>query len=65
MLDHTRRMQRLLDDLLTLSRLESADHTLKDEPVNVSELAQSLKAEAESLSRGGIGSACKSTAAPG
>ncbi len=52
MLDHTRRMQRLLDDLLTLSRLESADHALKDEPVNVPELAQALKAEAESLSRG-------------
>jgi len=52
MLDHTRRMQHLLDDLLTLSRLESADHTLKDELVNVPELAQALKAEAESLSRG-------------
>jgi len=52
MLDHTRRMQHLLDDLLTLSRLESADHTLNDEPVNVSELAQVLKGEAESLSRG-------------
>ncbi|MHB1213869.1 MAG: phosphate regulon sensor histidine kinase PhoR [Thiobacillus sp.] len=52
MLDHTRRMQHLLDDLLTLSRLESADHTLKDEPVNVPELAQALKTEAESLSRG-------------
>jgi two-component system phosphate regulon sensor histidine kinase PhoR len=52
MLDHTRRMQHLLDDLLTLSRLESADHMLKDEVVNVPELAQALKAEAESLSRG-------------
>jgi two-component system, OmpR family, phosphate regulon sensor histidine kinase PhoR len=52
MLDHTRRMQRLLDDLLILSRLESAEHALKDEPVDVSGLAQSLKAEAESLSRG-------------
>ena len=52
MLDHTRRMQHLLDDLLTLSRLESADHALKDEPVNVPGLAQALKAEAESLSRG-------------
>ncbi|MGK2950768.1 MAG: phosphate regulon sensor histidine kinase PhoR [Thiobacillus sp.] len=52
MLDHTRRMQHLLDDLLTLSRLESADHTLKDETVNVAELAHALKAEAESLSRG-------------
>lgn len=52
MLDHTRRMQRLLDDLLTLSRLESTDHTLKDEPVNVAELAHALKSEAESLSHG-------------
>ena len=52
MLDHTRRMQHLLDDLLTLSRLESADHALKDEPVNVPDLARALKAEAESLSRG-------------
>src|SRR5574340_141416 len=52
MLDHTRRMQRLLDDLLTLSRLESDDHSLKDETVSVAELAQALKSEAESLSRG-------------
>ncbi|OZA27670.1 MAG: PAS domain-containing sensor histidine kinase [Hydrogenophilales bacterium 17-64-11] len=52
MLDHTRRMQHLLDDLLTLSRLESADHLLYDEPVNVPEMAHALKAEAESLSRG-------------
>jgi two-component system, OmpR family, phosphate regulon sensor histidine kinase PhoR len=52
MLDHTRRMQRLLDDLLTLSRLESAEHALKDEDVNVPELARALAAEAESLSRG-------------
>jgi two-component system phosphate regulon sensor histidine kinase PhoR len=52
MLDHTRRMQHLLDDLLTLSRLESADHTLQDEPVNVPELARALLAEAQSLSRG-------------
>ena len=52
MLDHTRRMQHLLDDLLTLSRLESTDHTLKDESVNVAELAHALKTEAESLSHG-------------
>jgi two-component system phosphate regulon sensor histidine kinase PhoR len=52
MLDHTRRMQRLLDDLLTLSRLESDEHNLKDEPVNVAELARALITEAESLSRG-------------
>ena len=52
MLDHTRRMQRLLDDLLTLSRLESEEHTLKDEDVSVSDMAHALTAEAESLSRG-------------
>ena len=52
MLDHTRRMQHLLDDLLTLSRLESDDHNLKDELVNVPEMARALKSEAESLSRG-------------
>jgi two-component system phosphate regulon sensor histidine kinase PhoR len=52
MLDHTRRMQNLLDDLLTLSHLESDDHTLKDGPVSVQELAHALKTEAESLSRG-------------
>ncbi|MFP5382157.1 MAG: phosphate regulon sensor histidine kinase PhoR [Gammaproteobacteria bacterium] len=52
MLDHTRRMQHLLDDLLTLSRLESADHMLSEEAVDVPGMAQALKAEAESLSRG-------------
>ncbi|HMM47216.1 MAG TPA: phosphate regulon sensor histidine kinase PhoR [Thiobacillaceae bacterium] len=52
MLDHTRRMQHLLDDLLTLSRLESNDHDLEDEIVDVPEMARALKAEAESLSRG-------------
>jgi two-component system phosphate regulon sensor histidine kinase PhoR len=52
MLDHTRRMQRLLDDLLTLSRLESADNSLRDERIDVPELMRSLESEAQSLSRG-------------
>lgn len=52
MLDHTRRMQHLLDDLLTLSRLESDDRDFKDEAVDVPEMARALKAEAVSLSRG-------------
>lgn len=52
MLDHTRRMQRLLDDLLTLSQLESADHALKDEAIDVEGLVDALAADAESLSRG-------------
>lgn len=52
MLDHTRRMQRLLDDLLTLSRLESEENGIKDEPIDMAELARALQSEAESLSRG-------------
>ncbi len=52
MLDNTRRMQRLLDDLLTLSRLESADNSLKEERVNLPEMVRSLESEAQSLSRG-------------
>jgi two-component system, OmpR family, phosphate regulon sensor histidine kinase PhoR len=52
MLDNTRRMQRLLDDLLTLSRLESADNSLKEERVEVPEMMRSLESEAQSLSRG-------------
>lgn len=52
MLDHTRRMQRLLDDLLTLSRLESDDHALKDEDIDLADMTRALVAEAQSLSRG-------------
>jgi two-component system phosphate regulon sensor histidine kinase PhoR len=51
MLVNTRRMQRLLDDLLTLSRLES-NHNLEDEQVNVPELLRTLESEAASLSHG-------------
>src|SRR5512139_3104687 len=52
MLDHTRRMQHLLDDLLTLSRLESAYYMFKDDTVDVPVLVQAFNAEAESLRRG-------------
>jgi len=52
MLDHTRRMQRLLDDLLKLSRLESEENTLKEEEVNVGDMTQALAEEAKLLSRG-------------
>jgi two-component system phosphate regulon sensor histidine kinase PhoR len=52
MLDNTRRMQRLLDDLLTLSRLESADNALHEEAVNMPDMVRSLESEANSLSRG-------------
>ena len=52
MLNHTRRMQRLLDDLLTLSRLESSPNTVAEEQVHMPELLRELVREAESLSRG-------------
>lgn len=52
MLTHTRRMQRLLDDLLTLSRLESAGNALAEEQVHMPELMRELMREAEQLSRG-------------
>ena len=51
MQENTRRMQRLLDDLLTLSRLES-DHNLDEEQVNVPDLLRTLESEAQALSRG-------------
>lgn len=52
MLEQSRRMQRLIEDLLTLSRLESAQQRLQEEPVNVPELLRSLHKEALSLSAG-------------
>ncbi len=52
MISHTRRMQRLLDDLLTLSRLESSVNAVSDEQVHMPELMRELAREAESLSRG-------------
>ncbi|NWG39030.1 MAG: phosphate regulon sensor histidine kinase PhoR [Hydrogenophilaceae bacterium] len=48
---HTKRMQRLLDDLLTLSRLESADNAITEEQIQVPDLVRELAREAESLSR--------------
>jgi two-component system phosphate regulon sensor histidine kinase PhoR len=52
MQDNTRRMQRLLDDLLTLSRLESDESTLADEIIAIEPLLHALESEAQSLSRG-------------
>jgi two-component system phosphate regulon sensor histidine kinase PhoR len=47
----SQRMNDLLEDLLTLSRLESRDHTA-DEPVPMSALLVTLRREAEALSQG-------------
>jgi two-component system phosphate regulon sensor histidine kinase PhoR len=46
------RMQRLVEDLLTLSRLEDEGHRLAEAPVNVPELVQALAADAMQLSNG-------------
>ena len=52
MADQTRRMQRLVDDLLTLSRLESPQNKLVEAPVNVPELLRQLYHDATGLSQG-------------
>ena len=52
MRDQTLRMQRLVEDLLTLSRLESAAYPLQEEPVNIPALLEQLYKEAQGLSQG-------------
>ncbi|MEW5943663.1 MAG: phosphate regulon sensor histidine kinase PhoR [Pseudomonadota bacterium] len=52
MLEQSRRMQRLIEDLLTLSRLESPQERRSDEVVNVPTLLEALCKEALSLSAG-------------
>jgi two-component system phosphate regulon sensor histidine kinase PhoR len=48
----TRRMGRLIDDLLLLSRLETGERPLENNPVNVPSLLQGLAEEARTLSGG-------------
>jgi two-component system phosphate regulon sensor histidine kinase PhoR len=52
MAQQTSRMARLVEDLLTLSRLESAQNPLREEDVNVPELLRSLQQDAVALSAG-------------
>ena len=52
MQQQTERMRRLVDDLLTLSTLESAQNKLIDAPVDMTALIQSLYQDAQSLSAG-------------
>jgi len=52
MMDQARRMQRLVEDLLTLSRLESSHNPLREEPVDVPDLVRSLYHDASVLSGG-------------
>jgi two-component system phosphate regulon sensor histidine kinase PhoR len=53
MSQQTLRMTRLVDDLLTLSRLENPAYNIVEEKVNVPGLIQSLQDEARALSAGG------------
>ena len=46
------RMRRLVEDLLLLSRLESTETPLAEEPVDAPQLVRELEAEARALSRG-------------
>lgn len=52
MLEQTLRMQRLVEDLLTLSRLESTQNALQEAPVDIPALLETLFQEAQSLSAG-------------
>ena len=52
MIQQTSRMTRLVEDLLTLSRLESTQNPLREEDVNVPELARTLHQDALVLSAG-------------
>ena len=48
--EQSARMQRLVDDLLTLSRLETAPPRTKEESVDVAQLLENLKQQAQLLS---------------
>ena len=52
MMDQTERMRRLVEDLLTLSRLETSNNPPREEAVNVPELARVLYHDALALSGG-------------
>lgn len=52
MTEQTTRMQRLIEDLLILSRLENEQNKVNEKIVNVVSLAQDLLQDAESLSAG-------------
>jgi len=52
MTEQAHRMQRLIQDMLTLSRLESDEYPLKRERVDVHSLVDSIAAEARALSGG-------------
>ena len=52
MAEQSRRMQRIIDDLLTLSSLESAPEPPRDDRVDVAALLARVRGEADALSGG-------------
>ncbi len=52
MTEQGRRMQRLIEDMLTLSRLESVDYPMRPEPVAVKAVIEDVLEEARALSGG-------------
>ena len=52
MSEQTTRMQRLVEDLLTLSKLESAQNPLREDFVDLPEMARGLVRDAQALSSG-------------
>jgi two-component system phosphate regulon sensor histidine kinase PhoR len=52
MTEQAQRMQRLIGDMLTLSRLESSDYPLKRERVDVRALVEQVALDARALSNG-------------
>jgi two-component system phosphate regulon sensor histidine kinase PhoR len=50
--DQTKRMESLVDDLLTLSRLENSNNTLQEETVDIPELIESIFEDGVALSAG-------------
>jgi two-component system phosphate regulon sensor histidine kinase PhoR len=52
MSEQAKRMQSLVEDLLTLSRLETAGNPAREEPVNVPDIARALYHDALALSAG-------------
>jgi two-component system phosphate regulon sensor histidine kinase PhoR len=52
MVEQGQRMQNLVEDMLTLTRLESVDYPLRPEPVDVAALLEKIQREANALSAG-------------
>lgn len=52
MMDQGKRMQNLLDDMLTLTRLESDENLLKPEQINMAQMLDSILKDAQALSAG-------------